>query len=142
MSMKNQYLPVLLAFICIAGLVSGCIAQRPDPETGITAWISAVNNHDYNRVYDLAPEAIHEQINRSAFIFAQSDNKLLPPGNVIKGYSVIDKKVSANYAEITVQLNLHAAATQNASSEEIPVFIKFVEIFENGEWKVWTTSPM
>jgi hypothetical protein len=140
---QNQTCNLVLIFLCIGSAVifAGCTGARPDPETGITAWITAVNNHDYDRVYDLGPREIQQQVSRSAFITAQRDNPLLAPGNLIKDYTIEKKTISENNAAITVQLILHTPAGANQSARDIALYIKFVETFENGEWKVWTAEP-
>ena len=139
--MKNQCLPVLLAFICIAGLISGCTTPRPDPETGVAAWISAVNNHDINRIYDLTPGQLKDRISRQDFLQVQQNNTFLAPGNTITRYTVMARSVSDNSAALTVELFMTSPAAGTKEGEVIPVYIKFIEVFENGEWKVWTTSP-
>lgn len=140
---KNHIIVLLIIFLCIAitAIFAGYTTARPDPETGLTAWIAAVNIHDYDRVYDLAPQDIRQQISRPAFIAAQRDNPFLASGNIIKGYTVENKTISGNDGAITVQLLLHVPAAGNQSAQDIPLYIKFVEIFENGAWHVWTTSP-
>ena len=138
---KNQILPVFLAIICIAGLISGCTTPRPDPETGVTAWISAVNNHDINKVYDLSPGQVKERISRQDFIQAQQNNSFLAPGNTITRYTIMTRSVSADSAALTVELFMRSPAAGTGEGEVIPVYIRFIEVFESGEWKVWTTAP-
>jgi len=141
MPRKIQCLLIILAFIGIAGLVAGCTAPRPDPETGITAWISAVNNHDINRIYDLAPVELKDRISRQDFTLAQQNNSFLSPGNTITRYMVMARSGSGENAEITAELFMKSAVAGTGDGQVIPVYIKFVEVFESGEWKVWTTTP-
>lgn len=151
MTVYNKYLGILLA-VCLAGcvLVAGCLEGSslfsknhalPDPETGITSWISAVNDRNLDHVYELAPQSIKQQISLQEFTAAQHDNPLLAQGNVIQGFSVLNKTASGNEAVITAQITIHMPASVNRSEQDISVFLKFVEIFEDGEWHVWTTAP-
>ena len=140
---KNHIILLAIILFCI-GIVSvlaGTSMARPDPEKGITSWIAAVNSHNYDRVYDLAPLSIHQQINRSTFLSAQNGNPLLAPGTLIKGYTVLNKTISGDKSNITTRLNLLMPAKINQSEEEISLFIKFVEVYEKGEWHVWTDAP-
>jgi hypothetical protein len=151
MTVKKQYFGILLA-ICLAGcvLVASCLGGSslfsktrtlPEPETGITSWISAVNDRNFDRIYDLAPRSIKQQISLQEFLAAQRDNPLLAQGTVIQGFSVLNKTASGNDAAITAQITIHMPASVNRSGQDISVFLKFVEIFEDGEWHVWTTAP-
>ena len=140
---KNHiiFLAIILVCIATATFIAGCTTARPDPENAVATWVTAVNAHDYNRLYDLAPQAIRQQVSRPAFIAAQHDNHLMAEGNIIKSYTVLNKTISGNDAAITAQLILHVPASGNVSEGDIPLYIKFVEIFENGKWDVWTTAP-
>jgi len=140
---KNHTVLLAIILLCIAtaAILAGCTSERPDPETGVNSWTYAVNNHDYDRVYDLAPLLIRQQVSRPAFISAQSDNPLLSPGNIIQGYTVVNKTISGNDAAIVAQLVLHVPAFGNESARDIPLYIKFLEVFDNGQWNVWTTQP-
>jgi hypothetical protein len=140
---KNHFiiLAVIVIGIASAIFVVGCTTARPDPEISVTAWVTAVNNHDYDRIYDLAPQVLRQQISRPAFIAAQKENPLLAQGNFIKGYTVTNKTISGTDAEITAKLVLHQRAIGNESAGDILLYIKFVEIFENGKWDIWTTAP-
>jgi len=151
MIMTKKYTGILLA-VCLAGcvLISGCVGGNslfsktsaiPEPETGINYWISAVNDHNFDRVYDLAPHSIKQQVSRQEFIVAQRDNPLLAEGTIIKGYKILNKTASGNDSAITVQLIIHVPAKVNQSDQDISVYLKFVETFEDGEWHVWTTAP-
>jgi len=151
MTVKKQYPGILLA-VCLAGcvLIAGCLggsslfsktSSLPEPETGINSWISAVNDRNLDRVYDLAPQSIKQQISLEEFLAAQRDNPLLAQGTVIQGFSVLNKTASGNDAAITAQITIHMPASVNRSEQDISVFLKFVEIFEDGEWHVWTTAP-
>ncbi|MGA2917205.1 hypothetical protein [Methanoregula sp.] len=135
-----------LTIIIVCGLIlamclAGCMQKMPDPETGVNNWVSAANNHDYSRVYDLAPQEIRIQINRQDFIAAQNGNPFLAPGNSIRNYQVVNRTLSGDNAELTVAVDLYSPGSANASSGNVLIFLKFLEVFEDGEWKVWTTKP-
>jgi hypothetical protein len=140
---KNYIIFIAILLLCTSAAVifAGCTTARPDPETGIISWIAAVNNHDYDRVYDLAPQAVRQQVSRPMFLAAQHDNPFLASGNSVQGYAVLNKTMSGNNAAITAQLDLHKPAADNESARDIALYIKFVEVFENGKWDVWTTAP-
>jgi len=144
---------IMLGILLCAILAAGCtdsipktLNQKPpvaipEPESGIAAWIVAVNDHDFVRVYDLAPYSVKKQVGLQEFIAAQRDNPLLAQGNVIKGYTIMDKTASGNDSAITAQLIIHSPAKINQSDQDIALYIKFVETFEDGAWHVWTTAP-
>ena len=100
-----------------------------------------MNNHDLNRIYDLAPQDIRQKINLQDFIAAQNNNTLLTPGNSIKKYQVVTRTFDGNSAALTVMVVMNSPGSGNVSPMNIPLYIKFIEIFEDNEWKVWTTAP-
>jgi hypothetical protein len=143
---------ILLGIVLCAVMAAGCTdsitkpiqkppAAIPEPETGIVAWIMAVNDHDFVSVYDLAPYSVKKQVGLQEFIAAQRDNPLLAQGNVIKGYTIMDKTASGNDSAITAQLIIHSPSKVNQSEQDIALYIKFVETFEDGAWHVWTEAP-
>jgi hypothetical protein len=129
---------VILCGMILAICLAGCLQQRPDPEIGVKNWISAVNNHDYNRLYDLAPREIRQQINLQDFITAQKGNPLFNPGVSIGDYQITNRTLTGDTASLTVVLSLNMLANGNGSPHNTGLFIRFEEVFENGEWKVWT----
>jgi hypothetical protein len=111
----------------------------PDPETGISAWIDAVNAHDVNGFYSLAPEEIQEQIPEQQFIAANMNNTLLQQDKSITGYKILNETSNATMANIRVVLTLHQNVPGNSTqTETIALYLNFEEWLENGEWKVWT----
>lgn len=140
---KNHIIFLVIFLLCIGAAIifAFTTSARPDPEKGITSWIAAVNSHDFDRVYDLSPQSVQRQVNRSAFLAVQSGNPFLAPGIIIKSYTVLNKTISGDKSNITTQLELQMPAKVNQSEQDISFYIKFVEDYENGEWHVWTTSP-
>jgi ABC-type Fe2+-enterobactin transport system substrate-binding protein len=134
--------------IAIAVTISGCIDTTPhlatsDPEQAIQTWGDAVNARDYPKLYNLAPEAIKSQISLQDFTSIQQNNSFLRPGSSIAGFQVLNRTI-INETTITVTgaLIIDSPASGNTSSpSEIPVYIKFLEFYENGEWRIWTTHP-
>jgi hypothetical protein len=113
-----------------------------DPETGIQIWITAVNTRDYPRLYSLAPDSMRQQLDEATFTQAQEGNPLLRSGNKITGYQVLNQTLVGNNATITAQLILETTGEGNGNlTQKIPLYIKFLETFEHGEWKVWTAEP-
>jgi len=134
---------IVLACILTAGYVvlshPGLLAKPvPDPETGIQNWITSVNNHDVQRLYQLLPDAIGKQVNESTFALANEDNPLFAPGLHFKNYTVIKKRVDGNAAQITVQIMLARPPTQNGTVlPDLPLVYTFLLSYEHGEWKIW-----
>jgi hypothetical protein len=141
MKIRNVLTIIVVCVMIYTLCIAGCIQQRPDPETGVKYWISEVNNHDLNGLYDLAPKEIRQQITRQDFIAAQNNNSLIVPGNIIGNYQVLNRTVEGNNAALTVMFVMHSPGSSNVSPTNIPVYIKYIEVFEDSEWKVWTTSP-
>jgi hypothetical protein len=132
---------ILMCVMIIAICLAGCLQQRPDPETGVKNWIAAVNNHDYGRVYDLAPKEIRSRIDRQDFIGVQNGNPFLAPGNVIRNYQIVNRTQSGDNAELTVSVILYSPGSDNVSPGNVLIYLKFLEVFEGGEWKMWTSAP-
>jgi len=134
---------LLLTIVCVIFIIltSGCVHTHPDPETGVKAWVTAVNDRNYAVVYNLAPLAIRSQMPLEDFTKAQENNPLLASGNSIESYTITNKSVSGDTAELTAQLVLVSYASGSSIPQKYILYIKFVEYFENGAWKVWTTQP-
>ncbi len=143
MMRRNLATGLLLILGCVIflTLVSGCTYSRPDPETGVKAWITEVNHRNYASLYDLAPAEIRHQVSRDEFIKAQNNNTLLAPGNSFENYTILQRTVSGDTATLTAELILVTQDPLSPAPEKIPLFLKFVEYYENGEWKVWTAAP-
>jgi hypothetical protein len=110
-----------------------------DPETGIQMWIEAVNGRNIDRLYDLAPDEIHQQVTLSQFKEENINNIFLQSGNKFLNYSVIDKKQNGTYAQIMAQVLFHRIVNQSALiTQEDPLQYKFVLNYQHGEWKIWT----
>jgi ketosteroid isomerase-like protein len=140
---RNKIVGLLLIVACVIffTLVSGCTHPRPDPETGVKEWIAAVNDRDFVRAYDLAPMEIRRQITKDEFIREQDTNPLLAPGNSLESYTITNRTVSGDTASLTAQIVLITQDAGSSSRKKIALYLKFVEQYENGEWKVWTTAP-
>ena len=130
-------------------VVCGCVGSdtyvgnnnslQPDPETGIVAWISAINAHDINGFYNLEPDEIKEQISEQQFDIENMNNTLLQQDKSITRYKILNETSNATMANIKAVVLLHQNVPGNSpQTETIPIFINFEEWFEHGEWKVWT----
>lgn len=109
-----------------------------DPETGIQEWIDAMNQRNIDRVYDLAPDEIKNQVTPEQFKMANINNTLLTPGNSFSSYTVMDKKQNGTSARIIAQVILHIPSNQqNTQSTDIPLVDTFALLYQHGEWKVW-----
>lgn len=111
-----------------------------DPETGIKMWIDAANQKDINRLYDLAPDEIKQQMTLARFEEANLNSSILQPGSSIASYDVIDKKQNGTFAQINARVFLLPPGAQGNLSQEIPVSDHFDLFYEHGEWKIWTDS--
>jgi hypothetical protein len=109
-----------------------------DPETGIQKWIEAVNGRNVDRLYDLAPDEIKEQITLAQFKEDNINNTLFRPGYYFSNYTLMDKKQNGTSAQILAGITLHQPKEQDSSGNEIPVLYKFALFYEHGEWKIWT----
>ena len=135
--------------ICAVILTCGCTSantslQRenptpPDPETGIIAWMDAINAHDVSALYNLAPEEIRDQISLDQFAKANMNNSLMMPDKTITGYKILNETENTTMANARVALLLHQnVSSDSTQTETIPLYLNFEEYYENGEWRVWT----
>ena len=132
---------VIIAIILLfMSITPGCVQQRPDPEAGINMWIESVNDRNIQKLYRIAPAEVRDQIYEDEFIREQETNPLLAPGNRIIHYTILDREDSGITATFIVRLILETP-TSTESSSKIPLYIRFNEVYENGEWKVWTAEP-
>ncbi len=151
--MSKLILHALCAVVCILVLViiSGCTSYQhdssmnrttissSDPETGIQEWVAAVNNKDLGRLYDLSPDEIKTQMSWENFTAANENNEFLRPDETFTFDSVMNKTGNATVANLKVILLLHKNTSANSTqSETIPLYFNFIELFEHGEWKVWS----
>lgn len=134
---------MILALLILLTVFPGCTETGShDPDTGVRTWITAVNARDYVQLYDLAPREIRNAVSRDDFIKEQESNPFLAPGNSVEQYCITDRSGSGNTVSFTARLILATRVTGNASSVvKIPLYIKFIEHYEDGEWKVWTAAP-
>ena len=137
----KKLLAIVVCLLLLGTITAGCTFAKPDPQNTITQWISAVNNHDYPKIYYLAPLQIQQQESLQDFLLEQNNNSFLNSGGEITDYKVLSKDVQGDTATYIVELIMRPSIGQNGSGESVPVYIKFEEIFQNGEWRVWTTSP-
>jgi hypothetical protein len=109
-----------------------------DAETGLQMWIAAVNARDLGRVYDLAPDAVKQQISLAQFKENNLNNSFLQPGDYYSDYSLIDKVQNATFGQIHAQLIFNQSAEKGNTSTETPMSYRFGLYYEHGEWKIWT----
>jgi hypothetical protein len=135
---------LILAFI-VGGIyvLSSKIPPRQlipltNPETGIQNWIDAVNQRNIDRVYDLAPDEIKNQVTLVQFKEENVNNTILEPGFRFTNFTVINKQQNATYAQILAQVLLLKPANQGTLGTEIPIQYRFALYHEHGEWKIWT----
>jgi len=136
----------LLVLIVVCGCVSDPAlfsknTPQPDPETGIDAWVQAMNAHDVDQLYYLAPEEVQKQVSLAQFERDNANNTLLQSDKFISGYQIMNETKSATTANIKAIINLHQNILGNSTKiETIPLGLHFEEWYENGEWKVWTVA--
>ena len=88
-----------------------------DPETGIKMWIDAANQKDINRLYDLAPDEIKQQMTLARFEESNLNSSILQPGSSIASYDVIDKKQNGTFAQINARVFLLPPGAQGNLSQ-------------------------
>ena len=113
-----------------------------DSETGLQMWIDAFNSRDIDRIYDLAPDEIKQHVTLAQFKEENINNTYLQPGNSFTGYTLLDKRQNATYAQIITATRLQRSASQGNSSLETSIEYKFALYYEHGEWKIWTLNFM
>jgi hypothetical protein len=144
----------MLVLVFCALMTAGCVdpgpkilvqkpaAAIPEPETGIAAWITAVNERNFGTVFDLLPVSKRAGITKEDFIQFNRENPspFLASGPVITDFFVMEKKVEGQNATIVAGLQTHSSQSgQNGSSTDQTVFFTFHETYEDYEWKVWTS---
>lgn len=122
----------------VAGNNSGFLKSRPDPETGIVNWISAVNAKNIPRLYALSPDFVRQNITEKEFIESNVGNPILQPGFRFSNYEILNKTFDGNNARIQAILVASNSSISTNSSSGFPIFYNFILNYENGEWKVWT----
>ena len=153
MLMMKKYLKYgcIVVGILVLVLACGCTAvnssvsgdnSHQDPETGLIAWIDAVNAHDVNGLYNLAPDWMKDNISLEQFTSANANNTLMTPDKSITGYKILNETSNTTIANIKVAVFLHQNVPGNSTqTQTIPLYLNFEEWFEHGEWKV-SASPM
>ena len=112
---------------------------QPDPETGIDAWVQAMNAHDIDQLYYLAPEEVQTQVSLAQFEKDNANNTLLQSDKFISGYQILNETRSSTTAKIKAVIILHQNVPGNSTqTQTIPLYLNFEEWYENGGWKVWT----
>ena len=148
--MRNALQKGIAGFFLILLMIafSGCIDTTPsltasDPQQAIQEWGNAVNARDYAKLYNLAPQAIKSQVSLQDFVSSQQNNSFFQPNSSIAGFQVLNQSViNETTVTVTGALIMNVPLSGNASSvSQIPVYIKFVESYENGAWRVWTAHP-
>ena len=121
-------------------LACGCIsANQPDPETGVIAWVNAINAHDVGKLYYLAPEEIQNQVSINQISNANANNSLLTQDKAIVDYKVLNETRNETMANLHMMIVLKQNVSANSTqTETIPLYLNFEEWYESGEWKVWT----
>ena len=110
-----------------------------DPREGIKEWIDAMNTRDFARLYALSPESIQKGIDVQGFTRAQAGNPLFAEGSRISEFQVLNQSFDGNTTTITALIVMTMPSQENSTTENIPIQIKFIEIFEHGSWRVWAT---
>jgi hypothetical protein len=142
---------VILLIILILVSATGCTtiqqnvlsgkttARSIDPETGIQSWMTAINQKDVSRLYNLAPDEIKQRVSYEQFVNGNKNNTLLKPGLTFTQYIVLNETFNDTAANIKAVLALQIPNSQNSTqAETIGVNYDFILLFEHGEWKVWT----
>jgi hypothetical protein len=141
----------IAAGLLLIALIVGCISvlgskttsdslrvPLTQPETGLQMWVDAMNQRNMDRLYDLSPDEIKNEVTLAKFKEDNLNNTLLQSGYDFINYSVIDRKENGTYAQITAQIWLHQPANQSSLGPEIPLLYKFALYYQHGEWKIWT----
>jgi hypothetical protein len=138
----------IIAGLVIAVSVCGCVSHpdlfsknisQPDPDTGIDAWVQAMNAHDTVQLYYLAPEEVQTQVSLAQFEKDNANNTLLQSDKFISGYQTLNETRNATTANIKAVVSLHQNVPGNSTqTQTIPLYLNFEEWYENGGWKVWT----
>ena len=149
---KNSMLAIISSCIVIFILLSGCIGLfslpgvkkvnvRPDPESGISNWMEAMNSRDVARLYDLSPDTIQRQISLEEFKKANTDNPFFLRNVTFVKYDVINKTAENDHAKIVAQLVMAQPQPGSANVTYTGIFYVFDENYQKNEWKVWATGP-
>ena len=143
---------VMLGLVVCCTTAPGCVdsmpknlvqkpqVAMPEPETGIAAWIVAVNDRNYGAVYDLLPSSKRAVISREQYIRFNQENPspFIASGPVVMDFFLLDKHADGMNATIKAGLQTtFSTSTGNESPRQETVFFTFEEIFEESEWKVW-----
>jgi hypothetical protein len=135
-------LVLILACGCLATKPSGLSENpslQPDPDTGLIAWMEAINTHDVTGLYNLAPEEIRDQVSLDQFEKANMNNSLMTQDKAVTGYKILNETGNATMTNIRVELLLRQnVSADSLQTETIPLYLNFEEWYEKGEWKVWT----
>jgi hypothetical protein len=144
---------VMLGLVILCVMSAGCMDSIPknfiqkqpravpEPESGIAAWIVAVNDRDYGAVYDLLPSSKRAGITQEQFIQSNKENPspFITSGLVITDFWIMEKKVDGLNATITAGFETSRGSSGGNDSPASPtVFFTFNEIYEENGWKVWT----
>jgi hypothetical protein len=109
---------VMLGLVICGLIMTGCLDSMPksvtgktapnvpDPEAGIAAWITAVNDRDYGAVYDLMPASKRTGISRVQFIRFNQENPspFIASGLVVDDYFILEKRVTGLNATVVAGL--------------------------------------
>ena len=146
----NQTIGIFLIIACIlfgAIITMGCMnsfpganntpVARPDPETGLVYWISAVNEKNVPRLYELSPDFIKKNITENDFILANQGNPLLKPGFKFVNYSIENKTLNGDNATIKTVLEASFGTSNGNSTQVTPLFFNFNLTYQDNEWKIW-----
>jgi hypothetical protein len=144
---------VMLGMVIFCMIAPGCVdsvpknlvqkpqAIMPEPETGIAAWIVAVNDRDFGAVYDLMPVSKRAGISREQYIRLNRENPspFLASEPVVTDFFILDKHADGLNATISAGLQTtRPSVDPNTDPVQEMVFFTFEETFEDYEWKVWT----
>ena len=124
---------------CTGMVPSGNVSTsvHPDPETGVVYWISAINDKNIPRLYELSPDSIRKNISEHDFILANQGNLFLKPGFKFLNYKVANKTVEGDNATIEAILDASLNMQSGNSTQVTPLLFNFNLTYEDNEWKIW-----
>ena len=109
-----------------------------DPETGVRMWIDAVNQRNIERIYNLTPDEIKQQITITRFTENNVNNTLFQSGYDPAGYRILDKQQNRTFARIVAEVPYRG--NHPGPGIKAPLVYVFDLFYEHGEWKVWTDA--
>lgn len=119
-----------IALIMTALLAGGC--GGGSPSSVVDDYIAAINDHDFDRVYDLASSSYQESSPRDEFIGGME--AVWIEGARLEDYEVIEETVDGDAATVTFKTRVVLPGVQEELLEENESSVDLVK--EEGEWKI------